>query len=64
MERTAPRDGKAIEELGYYHPIEAGDNQIVFDAGKVRSWLEKGATATDTVRSLLNKKNFSMESAK
>jgi small subunit ribosomal protein S16 len=60
MEKTAPRDGKTIEELGYYHPIEAEDKQIVFDAAKVRSWLDKGATATDTVRSLLNKKNFSL----
>jgi len=60
IEKTAPRDGKTIEELGYYHPIEAEDKQIVFDAEKVRSWLDKGAAVSDTVRSILNKKNFSL----
>ena len=59
IDKKAPRDGKIIEELGYYHPIEAEDKQIVFDAGKVRAWLDKGATASDTVRCILNKKNFS-----
>jgi len=61
MEKSAPRDGKTIEELGYYHPIEAEDKQIVFDADKVRSWVDKGATVSDTVRGILNKKNFSLK---
>ena len=56
MEKKAPRDGKIIEELGYYHPIEAEDKQIVFDAEKVRAWVNKGAGVSDTVRSILNKK--------
>ena len=58
MDSKAPRDGKTIEELGYYHPIEAEDKQIVFDAAKVRAWLDKGARVSDTVRGILNKKNF------
>ena len=57
----APRDGKTIEELGYYHPIEAEDKQIVFNADKVRAWVDKGARVSDTVRSILNKKNFSLK---
>ena len=60
IDSKAPRDGKTIEELGYYHPIEAEDKQIVFNADKVRSWLDKGAVASDTVRGILNKKNFSL----
>jgi len=60
MEKMAPRDGKTIEELGYYHPIEAEEKQIVFDAEKVRTWVDKGATVSSTVRSILNKKNFSL----
>ncbi len=59
MDNRAPRDGKTIEELGFYHPIEAEDKQVSFDAAKVKTWLEKGATATDTVRRLLNGKSFS-----
>jgi small subunit ribosomal protein S16 len=58
IDKKAPRDGKTIEELGYYHPVETEDKQIVFEADKVRAWLEKGAKASDTVRSILNKKNF------
>ena len=60
MDKMAPRDGKTIEELGYYHPIEAEDKQIVFDADKVRSWLDKGARVSDTVRGILNRKNFTL----
>ena len=57
MDKMSPRDGKAIEELGYYHPIEAEDKQIQFDEEKVKVWLDKGAIVSDTVRSIFNKKN-------
>ena len=60
IDKMAPRDGKTIEEVGFYHPIEAEDKQIVFDAEKVRAWLDKGAVVSDTVRGILNKKNFSL----
>jgi len=60
MDSRAPRDGKTIEEVGYYHPIETEDKQISFDADKVRSWLDKGARVSDTVRGILNKKNFTL----
>ena len=58
MDSRAPRDGKTIEELGYYHPIEAEDKQIVFDAEKMRTWVDKGAAVSETVRGILNRKNF------
>jgi small subunit ribosomal protein S16 len=61
MDNRAPRDGKAIEEIGYYHPIEMEDKQISFDASKVKSWIDKGAVVSDTVRSILNKKTFSLK---
>ncbi|MDR0316329.1 MAG: 30S ribosomal protein S16 [Treponema sp.] len=61
MDKRAPRDGKTIEELGYYHPIETEDKQIVFDADKAKVWLEKGATVTDTVRRIFNKKNLTVK---
>ena len=60
MDNRAPRDGKTIEELGYYHPIETEEKQIIFDEEKVRSWLGKGAVVSDTVRGILNRKNFSL----
>ena len=55
-----PRNGKTIDEVGIYHPIETAEKQIAFDADKVRNWLGKGAQPTDTVRRLLNKKEFTL----
>jgi len=61
IDKQAPRDGKTIDELGYYHPIEAEDKQIVFDAGKAKEWLSKGAIVSDTVRRIFNKKNVAVK---
>lgn len=58
MDKRSARDGKAIEELGYYHPIEAEDKQIRFDSDKARVWVKNGAVVSDTVRRIFNKKNF------
>ena len=62
MDSKEPRDGRALDELGLYHPIEAEEtNQVRFDEEKVRSWLEKGAQPTQTVRKLLNRSNFTVK---
>jgi len=61
MDKQAPRDGKTIEELGYYHPIETEEKQINFDEAKAKAWLEKGAIVSDTVRRIFNKKNLSVK---
>jgi small subunit ribosomal protein S16 len=58
MDQRSPRDGKTIEELGYYHPIEKADRQIVFDMDKAKAWLAKSATVSDTVRKIFNKKGL------
>ncbi|MFP3090631.1 30S ribosomal protein S16 [Treponema sp. TIM-1] len=60
MDKHAPRDGKTLDEVGLYHPIETEDKQIVFNADKVKTWLQNGATVSDTVRRILNKKSFSL----
>jgi small subunit ribosomal protein S16 len=60
MDKRDARDGKTIEELGYYHPIEAEDKQIQFNAEKAKAWLEKGAIVSDTVRRIFNKKNLAV----
>jgi small subunit ribosomal protein S16 len=54
---TAPRDGKTIEEVGYYHPVEKND-QFSFQADRIREWVDKGAQVSPTVKSLLNKHQF------
>lgn len=58
MDSRTARDGKAIEELGFYHPIEAEDKQLVIKEDRVKEWLGNGAEPSDTVRNLLNKKNI------
>lgn len=55
-----PRDGRTLDQVGIYHPIEAEDQQIKFDAEKVKSWIQKGAKPSDTVKRLLNKKAFTL----
>jgi small subunit ribosomal protein S16 len=53
-----PRDGRTLEEVGFYQPIEVTDKQVQIKAERVRDWLAKGATPSDTVRRLLNRVNF------
>ncbi|MDR2402763.1 MAG: 30S ribosomal protein S16 [Spirochaetaceae bacterium] len=60
MDRRSARDGKTIEELGYYHPIEAEDKQVHFNADRTRIWVDNGAIVSDTVRNILNKHHFSL----
>lgn len=49
-----PRDGRFIEEVGFYNPLSDTDS-VKLDEEKVFSWLQKGAQPSDTVRSLLSK---------
>ena len=47
-----PRDGRFIEELGYYNPM---NKELKLDNDKAAEWVKKGAQPTDTVRALLKK---------
>jgi len=58
MDSRAPRDGKAIDEVGLYHPIEAEDKQVRLEAERIKEWLQKGAIPTPTVKRILNKHNI------
>ena len=51
-----PRDGRFIEEIGYYDPTK--DPAVVkIDGDKAKAWIANGAQPTDTVRVLLKKNN-------
>ncbi len=50
----SPRDGRFIEEIGYYNPLK-DPAEIKIDREKAEKWLGTGAQPTDTVRSLLKK---------
>jgi len=58
MDSRSPRDGRTIEEVGFYHPIEIEQKQLIIKEDRVRDWLKKGAQPSDTVRKLLNNMNF------
>ena len=49
-----PRDGKFVEEIGYYNPLTE-PAEIKIDAEKADKWLMSGAHPTDTVKALLKK---------
>ena len=50
-----PRDGRFIERLGYFNPLLPKENtdRLKFDIEKAKSWLAKGATASDRVHKML-----------
>lgn len=61
MDSRSPRDGRAIEEVGFYHPIEIEEKQIQVKEERVRDWLNRGAQPSHTVRKLLNHINFRLK---
>ncbi|MBQ2955137.1 MAG: 30S ribosomal protein S16 [Clostridia bacterium] len=48
------RDGRAIEELGYYNPVTE-PAQLKINEERAKYWLSVGAQPTDTTRGLLKK---------
>ena len=49
-----PRDGRFIEEIGYFNPITEPET-VKIDEEKANKWLATGAQPTDTVKRLLKK---------
>ncbi len=52
MENSCRRDGKPVEEVGYYNPIS---KQCNLDTAKIEKWLSYGVKPTKTVFNLLKK---------
>ncbi len=49
-----PRDGRFIEEIGYYDPTKE-PAVVKIDAEKAQKWIANGAQPTDTVKDILKK---------
>ena len=49
-----PRDGRFIEEIGYYNPLEE-PAVVKVDVEKAQKWIANGAQPTDTVKELLKR---------
>lgn len=58
----SPRDGRFIEELGYYNPTK-DPIELKVDAEKALKWLKNGAQPSETVKALLNKAGVNRKSA-
>jgi small subunit ribosomal protein S16 len=56
VDSRSPRDGRVIEEVGLYHPIEKEEKQISIREERIKEWIGKGATPSDMVRKILNRK--------
>jgi small subunit ribosomal protein S16 len=57
IEKRRARNGRFLEVLGQYNPI-ANPAQVEINAERALFWLSKGATPSDTVRSILRKKEI------
>ena len=53
-DQKSPRDGRFVATIGHYNP-RTNPAVIKVNADQAQAWLAKGATPTDTVRSLLKK---------
>jgi len=55
----SPRDGRIIEKLGHYDPLEkTSEKEIVLNIERVKYWLDKGAIPSDTVSEILLRKGI------
>lgn len=57
IESRSPRDGRILEKLGHYDPLEKdADKQYVLNKERIEFWLGQGAVASDTVAEILKSK--------
>jgi len=52
FEETRNRDGRFIEEIGFYNPVTGA---VKIKKERFQHWVKNGAQATDTVKSLVKK---------
>jgi small subunit ribosomal protein S16 len=65
IDGRSPRDGRVIEELGYYNPLEKDKTkQFVAKIDRCTHWLNIGAVPSETVSSLLKKSGVEHKSLK
>lgn len=58
IENSARRNGRPVEEVGYYDPIS---KKSKFEVDKIQKWLGHGAKPTQVVSSLLKKAEIIMK---
>jgi small subunit ribosomal protein S16 len=59
VDSRSPRDGRVIEQLGFYDPVNKDqEKQFTVDLDRCKYWLDHGAQPSETVSSLLKKKGL------
>ena len=59
VDSRKPRDGRVIEELGWYDPqAKEADKQVSLDRERIEHWLGEGAIPSDTVAELLKRQGI------
>jgi small subunit ribosomal protein S16 len=54
VDARRPRDGRVLEELGWYDPVaKTADQQVMLNRERIEYWLSVGAQPSNTVRDLL-----------
>ena len=53
-DQQAPRDGRFIEQLGYYNPM-TDPFEVKLDLERIDYWIDQGAQPTDTVKRLIDR---------
>jgi small subunit ribosomal protein S16 len=57
IESRTPRDGRILEKLGHYDPLEKdADKQYVLNKERIEFWMSQGAIASDTVAEIIKNK--------
>lgn len=62
MDGRSPRDGRVVEELGWYDPhAKTAEQQASIKRERVEYWLTVGAQPSETVRNLLKKQGIAVK---
>ena len=61
MDSRSPRDGRVIEELGWYDPkAKTPEKQVSLKRERIEHWLKSGALPTETVCQLLKRQGIAV----
>lgn len=55
VDQRSPRDGRFIENLGWFDPLAAADKQVTFNEERMKHWLSVGAQPSETMKDILVK---------
>lgn len=65
MDKRTRRDGRAIEELGHYDPLDPKEGkQFVLNEERAKFWLSQGAQPSETVLSFLKERGIDLAAAR